>query len=197
MASYTDLLFGLMESLSINKAVLAGCSMGGYIVLDALRRDAGRFAGIILSNTRAGSDSDEARENRYRQAEEVLQQGPDELVEAMSGKLVSEQTKQKHPEIQSRLRTIMESATPEGIAGALHAMARRPDSTDILERLTVPVSIITGKDDGIIPPSEAESMHDVIKHSELHVIEGTGHMTALERPDLYNSILSAFIERLA
>ncbi len=197
MSAYCDVLFSLLDAFSLDRVVLGGCSMGGYIAMEAMRHNPDRFSGFILANTRAGGDSEEAKANRQTQAADTLENGPLQLITAMREKLVGESTKKDNPALQDKLTSMMQSASPAGIASALRAMAARPDSTETLRSLHKPVCIIAGEEDQLIPASEARIMNEAVAGSELHIVESSGHLTCLEQPARFNEAVSGFISRIA
>jgi pimeloyl-ACP methyl ester carboxylesterase len=194
---YIEALINMMDKLSIESAVLAGCSMGGYVAMEALAQHPGRIRGLILSNTRMGADTEAAKENRHTQRAEVLEHGTSTLIEAMLPKLVAPGTQDSNPGLLHQLRAIMGSSPAHGIAEGLQAMAMRRDSEKVLTDTSIPVCIIAGAEDQLIPVSEAEAMHEVIAESELHVLEGSGHLSCMEQPKIFNTIVSDFIAKMA
>ncbi|MFZ1728883.1 MAG: alpha/beta hydrolase [Bacteroidota bacterium] len=188
-----DLAVELLDELQIDRAVVAGCSMGGYISLALQRRHPERVLGLILSNTRAGADSREAAANRLVQANSIRTGGLAEFLAGMREKLLGPSTRESAPDILRLLDDMLASATVEGTAGMLEAMARREDSTSLLESLTIPVCLIAGAEDTLIPPAEAERMHSQQPAAELHVLPNSGHLSCLERPILFNDVVSSFL----
>jgi pimeloyl-ACP methyl ester carboxylesterase len=83
------------------------------------------------------------------------------------------------------------------VIAALSAMRDRPDSTELLPDLHMPTLIIHGKDDQVIPPSEAETMNKAIPQSTAHIIEKAGHLPNLEQAEEFNTIIAKFLVKLA
>jgi 3-oxoadipate enol-lactonase len=194
---YADAIADWAEKLELGRFVLAGHSMGGYIALAFVRRHSEMLAGLVLVCTKSGADTEEARQNRYKQAEEVKERGPQVVVEAMLPKLLAPNTYESKPEIERRLRTIMLRQKPEGIVAALHAMAARDDSTDFLDSIRVPTLVLAGAEDKIIPPTEGEKLAERIKNARYEAIEGTAHMPMMEDPTALNRALAGFLEQLS
>lgn len=188
-----DMAVALLDSLQIDRAAVAGCSMGGYITLAMLRRHPARVAGMILANTRAGADSDVAAANRQAQAEAVRAGGLTTFLAGMREKLVGATTRETTPEVLRAIEEMMERATMEGTAGMLDAMRQRTDGSATLAAAAVPVCIIAGAEDVLIPPAEAEAMHALQPSSDLHVLPNSGHLSCLERPTRFNTIVDTFL----
>ncbi len=196
MDTYADDIAALLEHLEVEQTVLGGLSMGGYIAFAFWRRYPERVRALILMNTRAAPDTEEGRQNRYRTAERVQEEGLSPLIENMIPKLLSPGTLKGKPHVVRKLRSIMESASVAGVVAALKAMAGRPDSRPTLETITVPTLIISGQEDQLIPVSEAEEMFLRIPQAQLRVIERAGHLTTMERPRTVGRLMRQFVATL-
>jgi pimeloyl-ACP methyl ester carboxylesterase len=198
MERHADDLAALLDHLGVKRAVLCGLSMGGYIALTFWRRHRERVRALILCDTRAGVDSDQVRENRRRLAEAVAREGARAAAEANLPRLLAHATRQHAPEVVERLRRMMEAQPPAGIIGALHGMAARPDSTDLLAGIDVPALVIVGDEDAFIPLEQARSLAAAIgSGARLAVIEGAGHLPPMEQPAVFNRTLASFLASLA
>jgi 3-oxoadipate enol-lactonase len=184
----------LLGLLGIEKAVVAGCSMGGYAAFAFVRRHPARLDGLVLQDTRPGADTEEGRANRVSLAARVLEEGAAAAVEAFLPKLVGETTKRENPELVDRLRDRILAASPEGIAQALHGLGARPDSHDTLDRIQVPTLVVVGEEDVLTSPADAEAMAARIAGSRLEVIPRAGHLSNLENPAAYNEALARFLD---
>lgn len=184
----------LLGLLGIEKAVVAGCSMGGYAALAFVRRHPERLAGLVLQDTRAGADTDDARTYRAALAAKVLERGAEAAADAFLPKLVGETTKRDNPELVSRLRERILAASPRGIAEALAGLGARADSRDTLARIQVPTLVVVGEEDVLTPPDEAEAMAAAITGSRLEVVPAAGHLSNLENPPAYRDTLTRFFD---
>lgn len=187
----------LLDHLGIEKAVVGGCSMGGYAAFAFVRRHPERLAGLVLQDTRPGADTEEARKNRAALAAKVLAEGTSAAVEALLPKLVGETTRRERPDLVARLQQQILAASPQGIASALHGLARRADSRETLPTIAVPTLVLVGAEDGLTPPAEAATMAAAIARARLDVIPRAGHLANLENPDAVNAAFRAFLGRLA
>lgn len=189
-----DMAISLLDDRGIEKAVFCGCSMGGYIALSALRRYPKRLSGLILANTRPGADSNAARENRGKQAQAIRNGELQSFLDEMLGKLLGESSVAAAPDVVRCVEDILNHSSPEGVAGMLEAMAQREDATAILRASRLPVCVISGSEDTLIPPSEAELMHESLIDGELNIIPNAGHLSCLERPVRFNGIVRNFLQ---
>jgi pimeloyl-ACP methyl ester carboxylesterase len=186
----------LLDHLGIDKAVVAGCSMGGYAAFAFVRRHPHRLAGLVLQDTRAGADTDEAKANRASLAARVLAEGASAAAEAFLPKLLGETTQRQRPELVARVRARILAASPRGIANALHGLAARPDSRGTLAAIRAPTLVVVGAEDTLTPPAEAEAIAAAVADSRLEVIPAAGHLANLERPEEFNRTLGRFLATL-
>lgn len=191
----------LLDHLEIDRAVVAGLSMGGYAALALCEAAPERLRGLVLADTRSGADSEEGRQGRLDIARRVLKEGTGFLVETLPAKLLGRTTRagssQESAEVVARVERMIRDAPPAGVAAAQRGMARRPDRTAVLERISVPALIIVGEEDELTPPEESRKMRERITGAELVVIPEAGHLSSLERPDIFSAALGGFLRRLS
>lgn len=185
----------LLDELGLDKVVLLGLSMGGYLAFELLRRNAARFSALVLADTKSEADPPEGVEKRSKQQEMVESGGRDDLIGALTGALLGGSTTENKPDVVEKVRVLMDNP-PAGFVGALEAMKKRPDSTDELTRIGVPTLIIVGENDAVTPPEAARAMHERIGGSQLVVIPDVGHLSNLEAPEAFNGALAEFLTKL-
>lgn len=183
----------LLDELRIERIVLGGLSMGGYVALAFYRLFPQRVGALVLADTRATPDTQEGRRGREESARKALTEGMQAIAGAMLPKLLAPATVAEMPDVAGRVRAMINATKPEGAASALRAMAVRRDQTDLLRQIRVPTLIIVGSEDTLTPPSDAEAMHRAIEGSRLEIIEGAGHLSNIERPSQFNRALSDFL----
>jgi 3-oxoadipate enol-lactonase len=184
MDAYVDDLLALLDHLDIERAVVGGMSMGGYIAFALLRRAPERVKGLVLIDTKATADDEEMLQKRRALIEQVRNGGPKEAAD--TSKMLTERTHQENPDLVDYVQSIMLSTPADGIVGALQAMIVRPDSTSMLRTINVPTLIIVGSDDPLTPPESAKQMQQVMPNARLVVIEDAAHASNLERPEDVN-----------
>lgn len=189
-----DDVTALLDQLGIREpVVLVGLSMGGYVAFGCVRRHSQRLRALVLADTRAEPDTDEARAGRLETARRVEAEGVGPVVESMLPRLVGATTHRERPAVVAEVRAMMEAARPEGVAAALRGLAARPDSRPDLSRIAVPALVVVGQEDAITPPADAEALHGAIKDSRLAVIPGAGHLPNMETPEAFNAALLDFL----
>lgn len=184
----------LLDHLEIPQAAIGGLSMGGYVALAFYKQFPSRVRALILADTRAQADTEEAKQTRHQQAEKALSEGMAGIADAMLPKLLTPETVSKHPDIVKRVRDMMLKLKPEGAAGALLGMAERDDQTELLSTITVPTLIIVGAEDAITTVADSEKMHQAIAGSRLVVLANAGHVSNLERTERFNEALLDFLK---
>lgn len=183
-----------MDAAGIDRAVIGGMSMGGYVTFAMHRAAPERFSGMILVDTRATADSDVQREGRTKMIETARAKGAPAIADEMLPKLLGPTTQRERPEIAAQVRTMIEANPPGAIAGALEAMRDRPDSTTRLASITVPTLIVCGEEDTLTPPADSEALHRGISNSRLVILPRAGHLSGLEAPAAFAAALASFLE---
>jgi 3-oxoadipate enol-lactonase len=187
---------GLLDTLGIERAVVGGLSMGGYVALAFQKQFPDRVRALVLADTRAQSDNSEARAGREQQAQTAIREGMAPIAEGMLSKLFAPETPATNSSVVSFVREMMLKTNPKGAAAALRAMAVREDHTEHLGEIRIPTLILVGAHDVITPSALSEEMHRRIAGSQLEIIAGAGHVSNLERPDEFNRALKTFLDAL-
>jgi len=186
----------LIDCLGIDRVILGGLSMGGYVALAFYRKRGSRVSALILADTRARRDEAEVRENRYKMAQLLLDKGAAAISEQMISRLLSEKTRQSNHRLVEQARNLIESNSPKGLAAALLGMAERQDSTDLLSRISCPTLLLVGEQDSISTVAEMRSMKEQMPMSRLVVIPDAGHLSNWEQPAAFNQAVREFLREL-
>lgn len=183
----------LMDHLEVPQAVVGGLSMGGYVALAFYKQFPSRVRALVLADTRAQGDTEEAKQTRAQQAEKALSEGMASIADTMLPKLLTPDTVSKRPEVVKRIRDMMLKTKPQGAAAALLGMAEREDQTQMLSTISSPALILVGAEDAITPVADSEKMNQAIAGSRLVVLENAGHVSNLERTEQFNEALLEFL----
>ncbi len=173
---------------------LIGLSMGGYVALEYWRRYREHLAGLVLSNTKPETDTDEARLGRLKMADQARRDGTWAAVALMLGRLISSATAANHPSVTEFVEQMMRAVNVDTVVAAQHAMAKRLDFTGELPRIQVPTLVVTGQHDLISPPSNNQTWSNLIARAQLKIIPEAGHLPPLETPSEFTAILSNFLD---
>lgn len=189
-------LIGLMDHLRLDRIILCGLSLGGYISLNAISKFPDRFKALVLSDTQCIADSSETKDKRMKAIETIkngdLAKYADDSVSNLfaPGSFIS-----RCREI-ADVRQMILTTSGSSLCKTLIALAERKETCTILNKIKVPVLIMAGAEDKITPPAAAEYMKENIKSSSLQIIEHAGHMSNMENPEKFNEHLLAFLTTL-
>jgi 3-oxoadipate enol-lactonase len=189
---YAADLEALMNALEIDRAVVGGLSMGGYIAFAFLRRAAERISGLVLADTKAAADTPEGRQDRRAMIELLRTKGAVAVADQMIPKLLGRSSRERS-HLETVVRPWIEASNPQGLEQAIQSMMTRPDSTPDLPRVAVPALVIVGSEDELTPVSEAERLHQALSRSQLVVLSGAGHLSNVEAPDDFTAALTNFL----
>lgn len=193
MEQLADDVVGLMDQLGMQRAILCALSMGGYVAFAFLRKYPQRVAALILADTKPDADSDEAKANREKVAQLALEQGTGAIADQQVPRLLAEQTRQHHPEVERRVRQMIEAATAQGIAAASRGMAQRIDATDLLASISCPTLVLVGEQDVLTPPALAQAYAAKIPGAQFALIPAAGHLANLEQPEAFYAAMHTFL----
>lgn len=194
MDEFVEDIRHVMEGLRLDRVVLGGLSMGGYVAFAAWRLIPERIEAMVLSDTRATADTPEGRAAREATAELAEQQGTSAVLERDLNKLFSPLTINSKPNVIEQAR-LMAAANPGmGTAAAARGMALRPDSTDTLPKITCPTLVLVGEQDALTPVQDARTIFERVPHGELEVIHDAGHISVMEQPVDWSARVIQFLK---
>jgi 3-oxoadipate enol-lactonase len=186
-------LLSMMDALKIDKTVLCGLSMGGYIALNAIESYPGRFDALILSDTHCVADTPEAKEKRMKTIETIRKSGIEKYAdESIKNLFAAISFTQREVEI-AAVKEMIVKTSEQSLCNTLLALSVRKETCSKLKEIKVPVLIMAGKEDKLTPPAAAQMMHEKIKDSFLKIIDHAGHLSNMENPDEFNNQLKKFI----
>ncbi len=193
MEILAEIVTGLLERLSVTRAVFAGVSMGGYLCFELYRRAPSLFRSLALCDTRAGPDTPEGAQNRERFAENALAKGLPWVADEMTPKLLRPKP---DPAVVREVRRLIAEGTPAGAAAAQRGMAKRPDSAPTLASISCPTLVIVGEQDTLTPPADSEKIAAAVKGAKLVKIPAAGHLSNIENPQAFEEALTSWLAGL-
>ena len=196
MDGYADDVIALMDKLGLGRAVVAGMSMGGYVLFNLCERYPKRLAGAVFLLTRAAADDAAGRERRTALAKQVEEGRPQAVVEAFREILFAPQTLEEKPGLVAKVRSWLEAAPAEGLIAGLEAMRDRRDALPLLPQIRVPSLVIGAEEDRAVPAEHSRVIAEGIPGARLELLSGAGHMASLEVPNAVNALLLEFLENL-
>ena len=190
MDLFADDVAKTLDEIGADQADVCGLSMGGYVAFALLRRHPARVRSLILADTKAEADSDEAKTGREKTAAMVREQGMEALWEGLGAKLLAANPKQESTE---RLKEMFLAQDPAVIAADCLAMRDRPDSTGDLAGITVPVLWVHGEEDQLMPVDGGRATSEKIPGAKFSAIPNGGHMAPMENPDAANEAIQELL----
>ncbi|MBB4688848.1 alpha/beta fold hydrolase [Amycolatopsis jiangsuensis] len=173
-------VLALLDKLGLDRVVLGGCSMGGYLAMAVLRLAPERIGGLVLIDTKATPDTPEAAQNRLDLADRAEAEGVTGWLAGQSVPGLLADT--ASAELAGHVRDLIDAQPPSGVAWAARAMRNRPDSRELLRQADIPALVLVGEHDGITPLDAANTMVEALPDPTLTVIPDAGHLTPLEAP---------------
>lgn len=190
-------LIQFMDKLNIDKAIVCGLSMGGYIALNVLKRFPSHFEALILCDTQCIADTTEGKEKRYKIIEEIAADGVTNFNEGFIKKVFHKDSLTNKTKLVEKLRSVVFTNSKNIIIKGFAALAEHSETCSSLSEISIPTLIICGREDQVTPLAQSEFMNKHIKDSILHIIDNAGHVSNLEQPKEFNKYLSEFLTDLS
>ncbi len=188
-------LIELMDKLELDKAIICGLSMGGYIALNAIGKYPERFDALILSDTQCIADTPEIKVKRQEAIETINENGVENYADGGLVNLFSPASFINKKEEVAAVRKMIINTAKQSLCKTLMALSERKETCSKLLEIAVPVLIMVGQEDKITPPAASQLMHEKIKDSILNIIADAGHMANMENPSVFNDHLKQFLNQ--
>jgi len=186
-------LRSFMDALGIEKAILCGVSMGGYIALRTYELIPDRINGLILSDSQHKADDNLAKQKRFDSIQALLRYGRRPFALGFIDNLLAKKSIEAHPELVEFIKSSIRRNSIRGICATQLALASRTDSSALLAKINVPTLLLRGEEDKITPKAVMEEMHTAIAGSKFIEIPGTGHLPNLEDPLAFNKEINLYL----
>jgi pimeloyl-ACP methyl ester carboxylesterase len=187
-----DIVKNLLDELNIQKVTMFGHSLGGYITLAFAEKYGERLNGFSIIHSTAFPDSEEAKQGRVANVEKVKEEGIHSLINGLVPKLFSPDNLEEN--YVDSAKRIGYATSPQGAISTLIAMKDRPDRNSVLESIQLPVLLIAGEKDQIIPSEKTFSVSKSnIKHT---LIKNSGHMSMYENPKELISAINEYLSNI-
>lgn len=191
-----DSVAAALRAGGVERAVVAGLSMGGYVAMALAERHPALVTGLGLVSTRSTADDDAARARRLQVAETVVAEMRVDAVLGMRTTVLGATSRVARPDLVERLEGWIRDQGPLAVAWAQRAMAARPDRTDVLRGFDGPAVVVAGEEDELAPVAAAEHMVGALRDAELVVVPRAGHMSTSESPEPVAAALADLVRRV-
>ena len=192
--SYAECINALLFHEQLDKLVMLGHSMGGYVTLAFAEHYSAKIKGFGLVHSTAFEDSEEKKTNRRKGIKVIEEYGSFSFIKNTTPALFSDAFKREHP---GRVNAIIEAGKDFSIAALTQyyqAMLNRPDRTDVIKESVNPVLFIAGTADAAAPLDDILQQSHLPHVSYIHVIKNVGHMGMIEAPEEVNKHLLHFLD---
>ncbi|GAA4461714.1 alpha/beta hydrolase [Nemorincola caseinilytica] len=191
----TDMAVGVKEILDhegIERAVIAGHSMGGYTAMAFAAQFPAMLAGISMVHSAPWADDDEKKASRQKVIDLILKGGKETFIKQMTANLYAPSFAAAHPDVVQRKAASGMEMTDEGMINFYRAMIARADTTHLLKDAPFPIQWVLGEADGIIDLKKILKECHVSGINFVSLYKDTGHMSMAERPDMLMADLLTF-----
>jgi pimeloyl-ACP methyl ester carboxylesterase len=196
MEYFVDDLETIINELKLDKPILCGLSMGGYISFRALERMETKFSAVILCDTRSEADNNEGKLKRAAAIKRINAEGLAPFAKDFITNCFGENYKQHNKDEFEKRIAKSSGFDPVGVKGSLLAMLGRNDTTEYLNKIRIPALVICGEFDALTPPSVMKPLAEKINGAEFVIIKNSGHMSPIENPKEVNEAIMKFLEKL-
>jgi pimeloyl-ACP methyl ester carboxylesterase len=196
-----DTIAALAEHLSVEKYILLGHSMGGYITLALAEKHPEKLFAFGLIHSSAFADTEDKKTTRRKGIEFIGKQGGFAFLQTAIPGLFFRSFKEKHP---GQIAALIEQFNPQKtgrttldatLTAYYEAMIARPDRTDVLRSSKVPVLFIIGTEDKAVPMDDMLQQSHLPQVAYVHIHANTAHMSMLEDADSLGNELLNFINQ--
>lgn len=195
MEFFVEDLFFIINELKLNKPILCGLSMGGYIALRAVEKNQKVFGGLILCDTRSDADDNEGKLKRAANINMINTEGLEKFATQFVTNCFADESPVELEEVFNHTLKIAQHQNPIGVKGCILAIGSRTDTTSFLPNIKIPTLVLGGSFDKLTPPVQMRAMAEKIPNSEYAIVPRAGHMSPLENPDNVNDLLLGFLKR--
>ncbi len=196
MEQLADDTVALLDRLGIAQAYVIGHSLGGYATLALAERHPDRLLGFGLVHSTSLPDTDAGKEGRIKAADQIRMTGIQPFVDGLIPKLFAQEHQQR-PDIVKQIAHAKEigyGTSTQGAIGCAMGMRERPDRTHVLQQTQLPVLLLAGERDEVIPPARrfpVEARPNIMTAT----LPETGHMSMMEDPAASAQVLLAFLDK--
>lgn len=183
----------LLNSLKIEKCVLIGHSMGGYVALAFAELFAECLVGFGLFHSHPFADNDDKKIARLRDIDMIAKGKKAEIVETNIPRLFANFNISQLSKQVEKWKSVA-FATPDcGIIASLRGMVSRKDRDFVLSQLNVPSILIFGKWDNLIPKEIGIELENKHSYPRFLWLENSGHLGMIEEPDQTRLAITSFL----
>lgn len=188
----------LLDELKIQKALFAGCSIGGYTLYELWRKAPARVLALGFCCAKPQADTEAARAQREQAITNIRAHGRSDFIEAQLQKLIGPTARQRHPERVAEARAMMEMVSADALIAVQQGLAARPDSLETARGIRVPTFVLAGGEDPASTPADMKLLAETIRNggygAEYTELRDAGHFAPWEQPQMVGRLLRRFFD---
>jgi 3-oxoadipate enol-lactonase len=192
MAQLAHDVAALLDTLELKAAVFAGCSIGGYVMLELWRQAPERMRALAFICSKPQPDTEAGLAKRVETIARIRREGAEGFFDTMANTLPGATTRERNPQLISAVRSQM-TLSAERVIAVQAGLAVRPDSLPTVATISVPVLSIAGGEDGSVSPAEMEAFAAAPGGCTSHVLRDAGHLAAFEQPHRVAELLREWL----
>jgi len=186
-------LFKQLSSTNLDKFVLIGCSLGGYVALRFAELFPQKVEAIILTNTHPFPDTDVAKAKRTATINLLREFGVEKFANEFVPSTLSNYSLENRSHLVPFLKQIILKKNVEEICAAIMCLAARTNTTNFLEETKIPILLISGNEDTFIDKEQNQKTIQLNKSIKSEILDNTGHFSPLEDFQNFNNTLNKFL----
>jgi len=186
----------LLDDLAIEKVHLIGLSMGGQIIVEFQRLFPSRVKSLVICASTPNAETNESYTNRLKLAETISKTGMLEYTKIDIHKYINVTQITPESETYQHLFKMMSETNVEGAIASHKGRAERRDNFNHLKNIKLPTLVIAGEKDYFFKVNDVEKVANEIEGAAFGIIENSGHLPNMERPEAFNKIIQSFYRKL-
>jgi pimeloyl-ACP methyl ester carboxylesterase len=194
MAQLAADILSMLDHLEVPTALCAGCSIGGYVLMELWRQAPQRIRGLAFICSKPQPDAEANLAKRVATIAQARAGAAEAFFDNAAQTLVGSTARQLHPQVVRELRAQM-TITPEAMVAVQAGLATRPDSLPTVATISVPVLAIAGGEDGAVTAADMEALRAAPGGCQFHLLTGAGHFAAYEQPQKVAALLGPWLKQ--
>ena len=183
MEEYADFVHKKIVEKGVEKCVMIGHSMGGYVALAFAEKHPEMLTGLGLFHSTSFADSEEKKAARTKNIEFIEKNGSEDFIKTSTPNLYAEEFQKRHPEVIEKHIEYASTLPKEALTAGMKAMRDRPDCRKILKSFKCSVMFIIGEMDKSVSPQDAKSQIMMPKYFSSSILNDVAHMGMVEEPE--------------
>lgn len=193
MEEIATLLYRLLGSEGVDRCVLIGHSMGGYVALAFLEQYPNLVAGLGLVHSTAFADTDAKKEIRKKGIAFIEKHGAQSFLATTTPNLFAPADAGRVQELIAEAMQVMATAQTEALVAYYRGMMARPDRTHLLCNQHFPILLVLGKNDTAVPLADGLQQAHLPQWADVHLLQNSGHMGMMEEPEECNKLIRYYL----